>query len=105
MGRSPRITEPGLAYHVLNRRVMRLPLFLIDEDHLAFERAAAESLARPDAPRLLAWCSFSKHYGRAKQAVVDYLARYAFRIAITNTRIVAMDDTHVTFKYKQRETG
>lgn len=51
------------------------------------------------------WCSFCKHYGRAKQAVVDYLARYAFRIAITNTRIVAMDDIHVTFKYKQRETG
>jgi len=51
------------------------------------------------------WCSFCKHYGRAQQAVVDYLARYAFRIAITNTRIVAMDDIRVTFKYKQRETG
>lgn len=51
------------------------------------------------------WCSFSKHYGRAKKAVVDYLARYAFRIAITNARIVAMDDTHVTFKCKQRDTG
>jgi len=50
------------------------------------------------------WCSFSKHYGRAKQAVVDYLARYAFRIAITNARIVAMDDTHITFRYKQRDT-
>ena len=52
-----------------------------------------------------AWCSFCKHYGRGRQAVVEYLARYAFRIAITNTRIVAMDDTHVTFKYKHREMG
>lgn len=51
------------------------------------------------------WCSFCKHYGRGRKAVVEYLARYAFRIAITNARIVAMDDTHVTFKYKQRETG
>ena len=51
------------------------------------------------------WCSFSKHYGRARKAVVDYLARYAFRIAITNARIVDMDDTHVTFRYKQRDTG
>jgi len=51
------------------------------------------------------WCSFCKHYGRGKRAVLDYLARYAFRIAITNTRIVAMDDIHVTFKYQQRETG
>ncbi|MBP7937529.1 MAG: transposase [Phycisphaerae bacterium] len=68
--------------------------------------------ARPDAfaslPRKTwkqPWCSFAKHYGRGKQAVVDYLARYAFRIALTNARIVAMDDTHVTFKYKQRDTG
>ena len=68
--------------------------------------------ARPDAfarlPRKTwkqPWCSFSKHYGRARKAVVDYLARYAFRIAITNARIVALDDTHVTFRYKQRDTG
>jgi len=52
-----------------------------------------------------AWCSFCKPYGRGREAVVAYLARYAFRIAITNTRIIDMDDTHVTFKYKQRETG
>jgi hypothetical protein len=52
MGRSPRITEPGLAYHVLNRRVMRLPLFLKDGDYLAFDGVLAESLSRPYAPRL-----------------------------------------------------
>jgi DNA-directed RNA polymerase subunit RPC12/RpoP len=51
------------------------------------------------------WCSFCKHYGRGRSAVLNYLARYAFRIAITNTRIVAMDDTHVTFRHKVRETG
>jgi hypothetical protein len=51
------------------------------------------------------WCSFCKHYGRGKKAVLDYLARYAFRIAITNARLVAMDETHVTFKYKDRDTG
>ena len=51
------------------------------------------------------WCSFCTHYGQAKQAVVDYLARYAFRIAVTNARIVGMDETHVTFKYKPRDTG
>ena len=48
MGRPPRITEPGLAYHVLNRQVMRLPLFLKDDDYLAFERvpAQADAVAR-----------------------------------------------------------
>ena len=64
----------------------------------AFNRLPRKTWKQP-------WCSFCKHYGRAKQAVMDYLARYVFRIAITNARIVAMDDTHVTFKYKQRDTG
>lgn len=27
MGRPPRIAEPGVAYHLLNRRVMRLTIF------------------------------------------------------------------------------
>jgi hypothetical protein len=72
----------------------------------------ALSKAKPNAFSLLPrktwkqpWCSFSKHYGRSRTAVVDYLARYAFRIAITNARILDMDDTHVTFQYKQRDTG
>ena len=48
MGRAPRITEPGTSYHLLNRRVMRLPLFEKDADYQAFERVLDESLARPD---------------------------------------------------------
>jgi len=52
-----------------------------------------------------AWCCYCKPYGNGKQAVLQYLARYAFRIAITNTRIVAMDATHVTFRYKDREAN
>ncbi len=54
MGRPLRVTEPGLVYHVLNRRLMRLPLFQKDDDYLAFERVLGESLQRPDAPELLA---------------------------------------------------
>jgi Putative transposase len=27
-----------------------------------------------------------------EQAVLDYLARYVFRVAITNTRIIGVDD-------------
>ena len=72
----------------------------------ALKKAKPEVFARvPQKTWKRAWCSFCKPYGRGKRAVLDYLARYAFRIAITNTRIVAMDDTHVTFRYKLRETG
>jgi hypothetical protein len=38
-------------------------------------------------------------WGRHEQGVLDYLARYVFRIAITERRILAMDDQSVTFQY------
>jgi len=62
MGRSPRITEAGVAYHLLNRRVMRLTIFEKDEDYEAFERVLAEGLNRPDAPKLLAYCLMANHW-------------------------------------------
>jgi hypothetical protein len=36
---------------------------------------------------------------------LDYLARYVFRIAITNARIVGLDNAGVTFAYRDRKTG
>jgi Putative transposase len=39
---------------------------------------------------------------QGQQAALDYLARYAFRIAITNNRILAVDDATVTYRYKDR---
>ena len=41
---------------------MRLPLFQKDDDCLAFERVPAESLGRPDAPNLPAWCLMPNHW-------------------------------------------
>ncbi len=38
-------------------------------------------------------------------AVPDYLARYAFRVAPTNARIVSLDDEIVTVQHKGRRTG
>jgi hypothetical protein len=48
------------------------------------------------------WVSFVKHYGRGNQAVLNYLSRYVFRTAISNARILGMDQTHVTFRWKDR---
>jgi len=50
------------------------------------------------------WVSFCKHYGHGNDAVLKYLSRYVFRTAISNARILGMDDTHVTFRYKDRST-
>ena len=51
------------------------------------------------------WVSFCKHYGHGNDAVLTYLSRYVFRTAITNARILDMDQTHVTFRWKDREAG
>ena len=51
------------------------------------------------------WVSFCKHYGRGNEAVLKYLSRYVFRTAISNARILAMDDTHVTFRWKDRNSN
>ena len=42
-----------------------------------------------------------------KQAeqVLEYLARYTHRVAIANSRLVAMDDGMVTFRYKDRKNN
>jgi hypothetical protein len=44
-------------------------------------------------------------WGDGEQAVLDYLARYVFRVAITNTRIVGLDHQAVTIRYKQRQSN
>jgi len=62
MGRARRITEPGVAYHLLNRRVMRLAMFEKDADYLAFERVLTQALGRRDAPNLLAYCLMPNHW-------------------------------------------
>ena len=86
MGRPQRVTEPGLVYHVLNRRVMRLPLFQKDDDYLAFERVLGESLVRPDAPDLLAWCLMPNHWHLVVQAGKDTnLSTWMQWVTVTHT--------------------
>jgi putative transposase len=68
MPRPPRQTEPGVVYHVLNRRVMRLPMFEKPEDYAAFERVLADALERPDAAELLAYCLMPNHWHLVVQA-------------------------------------
>ena len=51
------------------------------------------------------WIAHVTAWGRGEQAVLDYLARYVFRIAITNARIVGIDDAGVTFQHRDRKTG
>ena len=61
MPRRPRIATGGLVYHVLNRRVGRLPLFETDRDYLAFERVLEAAISRTGI-RLLGYCVMPNHW-------------------------------------------
>lgn len=62
-------------------------------------------LAIPDAVWRTPWVLHVTAWGSGEQAVLDYLARYVFRVALTNARIVGLDDETVTIQYKERKTG
>jgi hypothetical protein len=46
------------------------------------------------------WVVYAKRHFAEPQAVLAYLARYTHRVAISNSRLIALDDNGVTFKWK-----
>jgi putative transposase len=61
MPRRPRLTTGGLAYHVLNRRAGRLPLFEKSADYAAFEKILQEAVARTRI-RIATYCLMPNHW-------------------------------------------
>jgi len=59
--RRPRVATGGLAFHVLNRRVGRLPLFEKPADYAAFERILEEAYEDTHV-RLAAYCLRPNHW-------------------------------------------
>jgi predicted RNA-binding Zn-ribbon protein involved in translation (DUF1610 family) len=49
------------------------------------------------------WVVHAKPAGNGVR-VLDYLARYLFRVAISNSRLEQIDDDHVTFRYRDNRT-
>jgi hypothetical protein len=47
------------------------------------------------------WVVDCKPAGQGTQQVLNYLARYVHRIAITNSRILSIEDHQVTFRYQE----
>ena len=61
MPRRLRIATGGLAYHVLNRRVGRLPLFETPADYAAFETILQQAVAQTRI-RIAAYCLMPNHW-------------------------------------------
>ncbi len=104
------ITEDGKSWREARKNYL-IPAPLLSKK-VAIELRMRLEKEHPDLFRQVprgvwhkSWCSFIKAYGQEKDAVVRYLSRYVFRIAVTNARVIAIDATHVTFRYKDRDSG
>ena len=92
-------TRPGffLPVRVLSRHLRQLFQQTLRKHHPdLFAQVPPRVWEQPWVINCLPW-------GQGQQGVLDYLARYVFRIAITERRILAMDEQTVTFQYKDRK--
>jgi hypothetical protein len=103
-----------LPVRVLSRRFRRLFLEglerLYDQGQLTLTGRCRE-LAEPTPwKRLLAtlrdkeWVVYAKEPCDSEH-VLKYLSRYVYRVAISNHRLVALEDGQVTFRYKDYKRG
>jgi hypothetical protein len=99
-----------LPVRVLSRLFRRLFLTAL---HDAFEdgqlrfTASLQALSDPhgfadhlQSARQTEWVVYAKPPFAGPQQVLDYVGRYTHRVAISNHRLLDMDDGHVRFRYK-----
>ncbi len=65
--------------------------------HLADRRAFLRHL---NPVRRKPWVVYAKAPFAGPEAVLAYLSRYTHRVAISNRRLIAFDQSHITFRYK-----
>ena len=102
------ISEDATTWHPARRNFL-VPIKALDK----LVRGKFRDLLRRKCPDLIIpeavwskrWILHVTAWGDGEQAVLEYLARYVFRIALTNPRIVGLDDETVTIRYRERKTG
>jgi hypothetical protein len=104
--------RPGffLPVRVLSRRFRHLFLEQLADAHRAGKLqlfGEHASLAEPKAfndwlkpVRQCEWVVYAKRPFAGPEAVLAYLSRYTHRVAIANSRLIALDERGVTFKWK-----
>ncbi len=78
------------------------------QETLHFQGRAAPFADKKNFDRLIKtvqnkkWITYSKQPFGGPEQVLEYLGRYTHRVAITNNRIISIDDGRITFKYRDR---
>ena len=76
--------------------------FFGDLAHLNLAKTFNSTLAML---RTAEWLVYAKKTFSGREQLLAYLAQYTHRVAITNNRLLDLDDTHVRFRWKSHKRG
>jgi hypothetical protein len=101
-----KITSVALAFR---KRYLKLLLNAYLKDKLIFTQKTAALNSRQAFQQLInsvskkRWIAYAKRPFAGPQQVLEYLGRYTHRVAISNNRIISIDNRRVTFTYRDRK--
>ncbi|HSQ84420.1 MAG TPA: IS91 family transposase [Desulfobacterales bacterium] len=91
------------------KRYLKLLFDAYLKDKLIFSKKTAPLKSKPNFQQLInsvskkKWIAYAKRPFAGPQQVLEYLGRYTHRVAISNNRIICLDNGRVTFTYKDRQ--
>jgi hypothetical protein len=91
------------------KRYLKLLLNAYLKDELIFTQKTAALNSRQAFQQLInsvskkRWIAYAKRPFAGPQQVLEYLGRYTHRVAISNNRIISIDNDSVTFSYRDRQ--
>ncbi|MBW1693055.1 MAG: IS91 family transposase [Deltaproteobacteria bacterium] len=101
-----KITSLALEFR---KRYLKLLLNAYLKDKLIFTKKTAALNSRQAFQQLInsvsktRWIAYAKRPFAGPQQVLEYLGRYTHRVAISNNRIISIDNGSVTFTYRDRQ--
>ena len=101
-----KITSLALEFR---KRYLKLLLNAYLKDELIFTQKTAALKSRHPFQQLInslsktRWIAYAKRPFAGPQQVLEYLGRYTHRVAISNNRIICIDNGRVTFTYRDRQ--
>jgi hypothetical protein len=101
-----KITSLALAF---KKRYLKLLFNAYLKDELVFSKKTAALKSKQNFQQLInavsksRWIAYAKRPFAGPEQVLEYLGRYTHRVAISNNRIISIDNGRVTFTYKDRQ--
>jgi hypothetical protein len=101
-----KITSLALEFR---KRYLKLLLNAYLKNELIFTQKTAALNSRQAFQQLInsvsktRWIAYAKRPFAGPQQVLEYLGRYTHRVAISNNRIISIDNRRVTFTYRDRQ--